>query len=129
MNKISLIAVLILPLAVTGCQQTISKGAKGPSPQKIMVHIARQAQSCWFKKNDPAFAKFSMATELNSHSGRPRVLIVPRKNPGGLPKLVIQAERIVGVAGVSTFGPLLDSDAGSRIQDAVSKWAAGGKSC
>jgi len=94
-----------------------------------MVKVATQAQLCWFKQNDPAFTKFSMATELNSHAGRPRVLIVPKSNPAGLPKLVIQAERIVGISGVSTFGPLLDTSDGARIQDSVSKWAAGNKSC
>ena len=94
-----------------------------------MVMIAKQAQACWFVKNDPAFSQFSMATELNSPAGRPRVLIVPKNNPAGLPKLVIQAERIVGISGVSTFGPLLDSEDGARIQNTVSKWAAGGKSC
>jgi hypothetical protein len=118
-----------MPFALFGCQQTSNNSAKGPSPQAIMVKVATQAQLCWFKKNDPAFTSFSMATELNSHAGRPRVLIVPKTNPAGLPKLVIQAERIVGISGVSTFGPLLDTSAGARIQDSVSKWAAGSKSC
>ena len=129
MNKLTILSLVLLPMAFSGCQQTSSKAVKGPSPQAIMVKVATQAQLCWFKKNDPAFANFSMATELNSHAGRPRVLIVPKSNPAGLPKLVIQAERIVGISGVSTFGPLLDTSDGARIQDSVSKWAAGNKSC
>ena len=129
MNISLLISLTILALALSGCQQTSNKATKGPSPQTIMVRVASQAQLCWFKKSDPAFTNFSMATELNSHAGRPRVLIVPKNNQAGLPKLVIQAERIVGISGVSTFGPLLDSSDGARIQDSVSKWAAGNKSC
>ena len=128
MKLSALLLSILLSIALSGCQQT-SKASKGPGPQAIMVHVARQAQACWFVKKDPAFSEFRMATELNSHSGRPRILIVPKNNPAGLPKLVVQAERIVGISGVSTFGPLLDTDNGARIQDAVSKWAAGGKSC
>ena len=128
MNRLALIPLILLSIALSGCQQT-TKASQGPSPQTIMVHVARQAQACWFVKKDPAFSEFSMATELNSHAGRPRILIVPKNNPAGLPKLVVQAERIIGIAGVSTFGPLLDTDNGARIQDAVSKWAAGGKRC
>ena len=129
MKNLTFLSLLLLPLALGGCQQTNSNAVKGPSPQAIMVKVATQAQLCWFKKNDPAFTNFSMATELNSHAGRPRVLIVPKNNPAGLPKLVIQAERIVGISGVSTFGPLLDSSDGARIQDSVSKWATGNKNC
>jgi len=123
----SILAVcLALPLAA--CQQTPKK-APGISPQTMMVRVARQAQLCWFKQNDPAFAEFAMATELNSHAGRPRVLIVPKSNPTGLPKLVIQAERNVGITDVATFGPLLDSKDGARIQSSISKWAGGSTGC
>ena len=94
-----------------------------------MVKIARQAQTCWFVNKDPAFAKYRMATELNSPAGRPRILIVPKNNPKGLPTLVVQAERIVGIAGVSTFGPLLDTKDGPRIQNSISNWAGGSTGC
>ncbi len=122
------IAVISIALPLASCQQTPKK-APGISPQTMMVRVARQAQQCWFKQNDPAFAEYSMATELNSHAGRPRVLIVPKSNPTGLPKLVIQAERNVGITDVATFGPLLDSKDGARIQNSISKWAGGGKNC
>jgi hypothetical protein len=128
MRAIFLILLATLPLSLAGCQQPPKKVA-GITPQTMMVRVARQAQQCWFKQNDPAFAQFSMATELNSHAGRPRVLIVPKSNPAGLPKLVIQAERNVGITGVATFGPLLDTKDGARIQESISKWAGGSSSC
>lgn len=94
-----------------------------------MVRVARQAQNCWFVQKDPGFTEYRMATELNSHVGRPRILIVPKNNPAGLPKLVVQAERNVGITGVATFGPLLDGPNGAKIQNAISKWAAGQTGC
>ncbi len=127
MKKLPYLAIAGL-MALAGCQQTGSM-RNSESPRSMMVRVASQAQACWFKRNDPAFAEFRMATELNSHSGRPRILIVPKNNPAGLPKLVVQAQRNAGITGVATFGPLLDSDNGARIQNDVSKWAGGSKSC
>lgn len=129
MNFSATVILTALAIGLAGCQQSGGQRNKGPSPQSIMVKVAQQAQACWFVKKDPAFGKYRMATELNSPAGRPRILIVPKNNPRGLPKLVVQAERVLGIAGVSTFGPLLDTQDGERIQAAITKWAGGSQSC
>ncbi len=129
MSMFRLFLLGAMAASLASCQQTTGKRSAGESPQSVMVRVARQVQTCWFQKNDPAFTEFGMVTELNSHAGRPRILITPKGKPTGLPKLVIQAERNLGITGVATFGPLLDSSDGARIQDNISKWAGGSKSC
>ncbi len=66
-----------------------------------MERVALGANSCWFKSGDAAFKNYRLAPELNSFSGRPRILIVPRKSPEARPLAVIQAEgqpaRLAGV--------------------------------
>ncbi len=128
MNNFALVLFAGMLAILSGCQQTSRQSNE--SPQSMMVRVATQAQACWwFKGNDPAFGKFRMAAEINSPAGRPRILIVPKDNPAGLPKLVVQAQRVTGITGVATFGPLLDSRDGMRIQEDVSRWAGGGTAC
>lgn len=99
------------------------------TPQSMMVGVAKQVQACWFRKKDPAVKGYTMASELDSYSGKPRILIVPRSNPGGLPKLVAQAERSGGKVNFSTFGPLLSTKDGPRLEDSLRSWARGSRNC
>lgn len=99
------------------------------TPQSVMVRVAKQAQACWFAKKDPAFSRYKMATELNSFSGKPRILIVPKDNPQGLPKLVAQAERKTGGNQFSSFGPLLAGKDGKRLSASLRSWASGQTTC
>ena len=92
-----------------------------------MEQVAIAAHRCWIASGDPAFRDYSFANELNSFSGKPRFLLVPKNDFGGRPLLVVQAE---GAAGrVSTFGPLLDGDKGARISGDVRRWGAGETNC
>lgn len=120
-------AILVMLALLSACQQTAN--SRKDTPQSIMLRVASQAQTCWFKNADPVFAKYAMATELNSPAGRPRILIVPKSNPAGLPKLVVQAQSNLGITAVATFGPLLDEPEGGRIQEDISRWAGGSKNC
>jgi len=99
------------------------------SPQTQMVHIAKRIQACWFKSKDPRFKKFKMASEVNSYAGKPRVLIVPKNKPSGLPKLVVQSERVGGSNVVSGFGPLLQTADGLQLKTSVDRWAKGNSAC
>ena len=86
-------------------------------------------KACWFKKKNPALRPYKMATELDSYSGKPRILIVPKKNPAGLPKLVAQAERINGRTTFTTFGPLLAGTSGPKLNASLRAWARGSRTC
>lgn len=92
-----------------------------------MERIALGANACWFKSGDAAFKSYRLAPELNSFSGRPRILIVPRNSPESRPLLVVHAEG--NPAKLSAFGPMMDEPISSRIATDVKRWAAGGKGC
>ena len=119
--------LVILPaVAVVACSQTTMPEK---DPRTTMVHVAKQVQSCWFAKKDPAMNGFTLAPEVNSYSGKPRILIVPKSNPGGLPKLVAQAERQNGRPNFTTFGPLLATADGPRLEASLRSWAQGSRTC
>ena len=123
-----LLAVL---LSLAACQSSPSgPSAGGPGKSaalRNMEQVAIAAHRCWFASNDPAFRGYSFANELNSFSGRPRFLLVPKGNFGGRPLLVVQAE---GAAGRGTaFGPLMDGPEGGRISADINRWAAGSSAC
>jgi hypothetical protein len=127
------IAVIISLAALAGCQ---SKGKPGPgslafSSEKAalptMERVAIAANNCWFKSGDSSFKPYRLAPELNSYSGRPRILVVPASNPGGRPLLVVHAEG--NPAKVEAFGPLMSHSAGNRIAGDVRRWADGQTSC
>jgi len=133
LRHISVCATAILGLLAAGCTANNSGALSAKSapktPQSTMVHVAKRIQACWFKNGNAAFKPYRMAAEVNSFSGKPRVLIVPKNRPGGLPKLVVQAERVNGITTVSTFGPLLQSSGGARLESSVRHWARGNSSC
>lgn len=92
-----------------------------------MEQVAQAAYKCWFASKDKAFRSYQFANELDSHSGTPRILLVPAKNYGGLPALVIQARG--SSSRVETFGPLLSEPLGARVNADVARWAGGDSSC
>ncbi|MEZ5870385.1 MAG: hypothetical protein R3D32_00820 [Nitratireductor sp.] len=103
-------------------------------PTDTMVMVAQAAQKCWFKTKDPAFTQYRLANEVNAPAGRPRFLLVPRRNPGGLPLLVVQAENKGDAAtgdytNVQTFGPILSTPVGERITNDVKRWSGGNTAC
>ncbi|THK38498.1 hypothetical protein EHS39_08270 [Ensifer sp. MPMI2T] len=113
---------------VAGCQSG-SPAAPPASSAALptMERVALGANGCWFKSGDPAFKAYRLAPELNSFSGRPRILIVPRKSPEARPLAVIQAEG--HPARLQAFGPLLSEPVGARMTTDVRRWAAGDKGC
>ncbi len=125
--------VLAATIGISACtsktaNQSIARAAQ-EKPRALMVRVAKQVHACWFKKKDPALRGYKMASEVNSYSGKPRILIVPRNNPTGLPKLVAQAERRGGRNQFTSFGPLLKSKNGPRLAASLDAWARGNKSC
>lgn len=113
---------------VAGCQS-----AKPPSPGQsttalaTMERVALGANACWFKSGDTAFKPYRLAPELNSFSGRPRILIVKRNSPESRPLAVVQAEG--HPAQLQAFGPLFNEPVGVRMATDVKRFAAGGTGC
>ncbi len=115
-------------LLVAGCQSNRpASPAASSAALPTMERIALGANGCWFKSGDAAFKAYRLAPELNSFSGRPRILLVPRKSPEARPLAVIQAEG--HPARLQAFGPLLSEPVGTRIASDVRRWAAGGQGC
>lgn len=122
------LVTILAATALTACQSDRQQ----PQPQNraalpTMERVALAANSCWFKSGDAAFKDYRLAPELNSFSGRPRILAVPRHSPESRPLLVVQAEG--NPARLDAFGPLADGPQGARIKQDVVRWANGGKNC
>ena len=91
--------------------------------------ISAKVAACWFDGSRPAFADYSYTPELNSFSDRPRVLIVQKSDPTGLPLLVIEIVKAKRGSDVKLFGPLMATDEQSAIYRDVSRWAGGARDC
>ncbi|MDE1993547.1 MAG: hypothetical protein KGI75_13670 [Rhizobiaceae bacterium] len=116
-----------LGLLVTSCGTHTPEVTGDHAALPTMERVMTSASACWFKSGDAAFAGYQLAPELNSYTGRPRILIVDKKHPTGRPSLVVQAEG--NPAQLQTFGPMLSGASGGRITGDVNKWAAGGTGC
>ncbi|WP_421873363.1 hypothetical protein [Pararhizobium sp.] len=119
------IAVLGL---VAGCQTKAPPApARDTAALATMERVALGANACWFKSGDAAFKSYRLAPELNSFSGRPRILIVKRNSPESRPLAVVQAEG--HPARLQAFGPLFSESVGTRMTTDIKRWAAGGEGC
>ncbi len=97
-------------------------------PLDVAERIANNVGTCWFNGGRKAFAESSYAPELSS-SQRPRVLIVDKADPTGLPQLVIEVVSAKRGSDVRLFGPLMDTGEADRIRRDVGFWAGGGRTC
>lgn len=123
------LAVLSLSgaLALTACQSDTPRPTRGHSALDVMERVAVGANTCWIKSGDGDFKGYAMAPELDSYSGRPRILLV-RKNSGDIrPLLVVQAEG--NPARLDAFGPMMDQPVRARIVRDVNRWSKGDKNC
>ena len=113
---------------IAGCQSASPPApAQSTTALATMERVALAANACWFKSGDAAFKPYRLAPELNSFSGRPRILIVKRNSPESRPLAVIQAEG--HPARLQAFGPLFDEALGPRMTTDVKRFAAGNNSC
>lgn len=95
----------------------------------VATRIAARVGACWFDGGNDAFSRFAYAPELNSFSGKPRILVVPKADPAGLPQLVIEVSKGKRATVVKLFGPLLATAGGTAIQRDVERWADGSTDC
>lgn len=92
-----------------------------------MERIARAASRCWFKSGDKRFRAYRLAPELNSFSGRPRILLVPASRPEDRPLAVIEATG--DPATIEAYGPLMSASVGNRMAADIRNWAGGSTAC
>lgn len=108
-------AIAMLGLLVTSCgPRPPSIAATDHSALSTMERIMLNANTCWFKSSDPAFASYQLAPELNSFTGRPRILVVDKKHPTGRPSLVVQAEG--NPAQLQAFGPMMSAPPAAALR-------------
>lgn len=125
--KISL-CIAAASLALVTCQPKETRvSSMDRTALSTMERVAVAANTCWFKSGDAAFKDYRLAPELNSFSGRPRILAVPRHSPESRPLLVVQAEG--NPARLDAFGPLMNGPGAERIKRDVIRWANGAKNC
>jgi hypothetical protein len=125
---VTLVIASTLSLAACQSEPKPSGGGSGKSAAlRTMEQVSIAAHKCWFASKDAAFKSYRFANELNSMSGQPRFLLVPAKNFGGLPALVVQARG--NSSQVEVFGPLLSEPLGSRISSDINRWRSGDSSC
>lgn len=124
----ALFSLLALAACQSGSKPSDPVGGSGKSASlRAMEQVAIAAHKCWFASNDPAFRSYRMANELNAFGGTPRFLLVPAKNYGGLPLLVVQARG--NSSRVEHFGPLTSEKLGSRINADLARWSSGNGDC
>src|SRR5690606_17157756 len=99
----------------------LAQGGDKSAALSRMEPIAVAAHRCWIASRDSTFRGISFANELDSHSGRPRFLLVPGNDYGGRPLLVVQASGPDGR--LETFGPLADGPHGARISGDIARWS------
>lgn len=131
--RLALAAAAAASLLASGCgtpaRQDYLSYSSSAEPSPLAARLTERARACWFAEGEQAFAGHLYVPELNSHLGRPRILIVRASEPTGLPRLVIQAAQDGRATEVRLFGPLLGGPEGRRIERDVARWVGGAEEC
>lgn len=117
----------VLAAMLAACQSAAPAANANRAALPTMERVALGANACWFKSGDPAFAAYKLAPELNSFTGRPRILLVHKGSPESRPLLVVQAEG--SPARLQAFGPMMQEPVAGRIAGDVNRWSSGNKAC
>jgi hypothetical protein len=128
-NGCLLLGMAFLPACQSGGPVDTISLSTPAKPQTLIVSVGKLMQKCWFKSGNRTFRSFRLANETNSFAGRPRLLLVPKNKPTGLPSLVVQAENHKGATQLQIFGPLLSTQAGQAISADIKNWTSGKTTC
>ena len=126
------LCVKVLAIALVACSTAthgpaVLRPEAGASALGRMEKLTLAANRCWFKSGDPAFQAYSLAPELSSFSGKPRFLLVPKGRPEAKPLLVVEGRD--GSRDVATYGPVMNTGLGARIDGDIRRWNAGSEGC
>lgn len=127
LNKPTQCAALVSALAsltLSGCAAPVVASRPDAHAQAVatLQQVNSRAHACWLKDSD--FREYGLVPELDTTS-TPRLLVVPRGKPQSLPQAVI----IASSGGAQFYGPLSTSPLAVRINDDISRWAAGAAGC
>lgn len=122
-------ALFALALALAACQKADGLDPLATRDNSAAIALLQKvnasAQTCWGKDRD--FRAYRVIPELDTRTGKPRLLIVEAKAAQGLPKYVIEADG--RPARIAAYGPLADGPLGPRLSADVARWASGSSSC
>lgn len=100
---------------------------EGNSAVSVLQNINKRALTCWIKSGDKVFEGFALVPELDTRSGRPRILIVRSGQAQGLPQMVIEASG--KPVKINTYGPLTQQGISGRINSDIIAWNTGRTGC
>ncbi len=123
MNRSALCFTTILALA-GGCSTTDTPPASDSSVP-ILQRINDTAQRCWMKSGDPAFRAYRVVPELDTRTGKPRILLLRLGQTAGLPELVIEASS----RQIDAYGPVQNTPLAGRINRDIVRWGSGDIDC
>ncbi len=130
-SGLGIVALMLLGVALGGCargpETAVPSAARSDAGLDRLERLTLNANRCWFKSKDPAFAAYSLAPELSSFSGRPRFLLVPRGQIEARPLLVVEGRS--GSAAIDTYGPLMNEPIAARIGADLARWRSGTNDC
>ncbi|EDQ33457.2 hypothetical protein HPDFL43_09482 [Hoeflea phototrophica DFL-43] len=120
----SAFAFASLAMLLSGCAAPVAPSGASAHAQAVatLQRVNSRAHACWLKDSD--FKDYGLVPELDTTS-TPRLLVIPRGKPQSLPQAVI----IASADGAQFYGPLASSPLANRINDDISRWAAGAAGC
>jgi len=127
---VSLSALFALSGCLSGGEPVagpLSGEFEGNSAVGVLQNINKRALTCWIKSGDKDFEGFALVPELDTRSGRPRILIVKNGQAQGLPQMVIEASG--NPVKINTYGPLTQQRLSGRINSDIIAWNTGRTGC
>lgn len=112
----------LLAACQTATQPTVNPRTSDEA-HALQTRLAETVKTCWFS-GDPAFAGYIYSPEINANA--PRILIAPKKEPGGRPVLVIEPK---SATTADVYGPMLASPMGARVRADLGRWLNGANDC
>ena len=97
------------------------------TPVRFLQGLNALMQACWIQSRDRAFRDLRVIPELDTRTGKPRILIVKAKAAQGLPELVIEATG--RPARLNSYGPLAKTALIVRMESDVVRWIEGDTGC